>query len=597
MNRFWTTMLFLALSPSAFAGMKTVEKGQFDLFLNGQKKGYEKYKVELDSKHGVEVFSSEMHFQLPMLKTKRNYVDMKLYPALTMDTENGEFMGYEYRLAFNDFSQKELTESESSAREFIDQDVRYLDPMGMTSSRAEDEAKNRIDMGVNAGKLVRQGKSLVFKQTKFSVARTKDEVMPPNLLVVDAYAFALYLPLARRALSMSTPTESVQVAFPQGMRMRPGRIEYLGTEKTPFHEKTYILKHFELSVDDSVMATFWVDSTGRLVQISVPGEGVLAVLTKYEPKPFSKEEIRALERETVITTGGFGETTFTVRSGGVTLSGSLVMPQSNGPHPAIVLAQEMGPSDRDGNSDGEDSGQMSPVKRVAFFLAEKGYASVRWDGRGFGGSTGEREGNHPEALEADIAAVAEWVKQQPAIRKDGVVLAGTGLGAWLAAGAAGKVGAAAFVGIAFPAKEMLRLWKEQAGLVPDAEERQKSYAELENFSAMLKGTSEWGTFHNRKTHLPTYRAMSQMNPVNIAAGLTMPCLFAYPERDQVVLAHHRDIMASHIKSNQTVILLPDGGHFMQGMDKDGVPRTLLDPKVIQPLVDWLNKVLPPGIAP
>lgn len=595
MRRFLCAALLLALSASAYAGSGRVEKGQFNLFLNGKKKGYEKYKIEKDVKNGAEIYSSEMHFQLPMLKTKRNYVDMKLYPVLTLDAEKGQFVGYEYRLTFDDFSQMELVESESSAREYIDQDIRYLDPMGMTSSRTEDEMKNRIDMGVNAGRLDRIGQTLVFKQTKFSSKRTKDEVMPPDLVVLDAYAFALYIPLARRALAMTAPTEDFQVAFPQGMRMRPGKLEYLGTEKTPFAGKTYILKHFEFSADDSVMATFWVDRDGRLVQISVPGEGVLAVLAKYEPKPFPAEEIRAAGRETVITSGSFGERTFTVRSGTTTLAGSLVVPTAQGLHPVVILAQEMGPTDRDGNADSETVNQASPVKQMAFFLADNGYASVRWDGRGIGGSGGEREGNAPEVLESDIAAVAAWVKEQPDIKRDAIVLGGTGLGAWIAAGAAPKIGAAAFVGIAFPAKEMLRLWKEQAGMIPDPEQRQKAYAELEDLAIVLKGTSQWGEYRGRKTHLPTFRAMSQMDPIQIAEGLTMPCLFAYPERDQVVLAHHREIMVSRLRPNQSVVILPDGSHNLQAVDKDGVSRSIFDPRVAQPILDWLAKTL--GTSP
>jgi hypothetical protein len=74
----------------------------------------------------------------------------------------------------------------------------------------------------------------------------------------------------------------------------------------------------------------------------------------------------------------------------------------------------------------------------------------------------------------------------------------------------------------------------------------------------------------------------------------MPCLFAYPERDQVVLAHHKEIAVGLLQPHQSAIILPAGNHSMQAVDAEGNPKGLFDPKVAEPVIAWLKKVFPAG---
>ena len=108
LRRVLVVLVLAAWAASVNAGSKVVEKGQFDLFLNGIKKGYEKYTIEVQPKQGLWSISSEVRFQFPVPKAKRGYVDLKVYPVLDLDLDTKALDAYYYRMSFDDFSNKEM---------------------------------------------------------------------------------------------------------------------------------------------------------------------------------------------------------------------------------------------------------------------------------------------------------------------------------------------------------------------------------------------------------------------------------------------------------------------------------------------------------
>lgn len=79
---------------------------------------------------------------------------------------------------------------------------------------------------------------------------------------------------------------------------------------------------------------------------------------------------------------------------GVTLAGTLTKPHGDGPFPAVVLISGSGPQDRDETVSGH-----KPFLVIADALTRRGVAVLRYDDRGFGGSTG----NFATATTADFA--------------------------------------------------------------------------------------------------------------------------------------------------------------------------------------------------
>jgi pimeloyl-ACP methyl ester carboxylesterase len=72
------------------------------------------------------------------------------------------------------------------------------------------------------------------------------------------------------------------------------------------------------------------------------------------------------------------ETVF--RNGEITLGGKLLVPSTKGPHPAAIFLHGSGPQDR--------NGELSQIRLMADHFARHGVASLIYDKRGYGASTG-----------------------------------------------------------------------------------------------------------------------------------------------------------------------------------------------------------------
>jgi dienelactone hydrolase len=93
------------------------------------------------------------------------------------------------------------------------------------------------------------------------------------------------------------------------------------------------------------------------------------------------------------------EVTFT--NGDIALAGTLTLPPTEGPHPAVILISGSGPQNRDEEIPGVSGYQ--PFRVIADHLARNGIAVLRYDDRGVGGSTGD----YATATSADFATDAE----------------------------------------------------------------------------------------------------------------------------------------------------------------------------------------------
>lgn len=96
----------------------------------------------------------------------------------------------------------------------------------------------------------------------------------------------------------------------------------------------------------------------------------------------------------------------------ITLRGTLTLPDTAGPHQAIVQVPGSGPMDR-------DSGHPSvpgflPHRSLAGPLTDQGVAVLGYDERGMGGSTGERR----TANSADLSTDTEAALGYPLTRED-----------------------------------------------------------------------------------------------------------------------------------------------------------------------------------
>jgi alpha/beta superfamily hydrolase len=115
------------------------------------------------------------------------------------------------------------------------------------------------------------------------------------------------------------------------------------------------------------------------------------------------------------------------RSAGIRLAGVLTVPRAPGPHPALVLISGSGAQDRD-----ELVAGHRPFLVLADFLTRRGYAVLRVDDRGVGGSSGDvlRAGLHDIA--ADVRAGIDWLRRQPEVDPNAIGVLGHSEGGYVA---------------------------------------------------------------------------------------------------------------------------------------------------------------------
>jgi len=91
-------------------------------------------------------------------------------------------------------------------------------------------------------------------------------------------------------------------------------------------------------------------------------------------------------------------------NGSIEFSGTLTTPPGPGPHPAAVLLSGSGPQNRDGEVFGH-----RPFLVLADYLSRRGFAVLRSDDRGVGGSTGDLQSVNTHDLASDAVAAVRFL--------------------------------------------------------------------------------------------------------------------------------------------------------------------------------------------
>lgn len=120
-------------------------------------------------------------------------------------------------------------------------------------------------------------------------------------------------------------------------------------------------------------------------------------------------------------------------NGDVTLSGSLVLPPTAGPYPAVIFVHGSGAATRD------------DYREWSYYFAANGIATLMYDKRGAGRSTGDYQTAKFEDLAADVLAAVCFLRQWNDIRPREIGISGGSQGGWVAPLAASLDRGIAFV--------------------------------------------------------------------------------------------------------------------------------------------------------
>jgi hypothetical protein len=128
------------------------------------------------------------------------------------------------------------------------------------------------------------------------------------------------------------------------------------------------------------------------------------------------------------------------RNGDVTLAGTLTVPPSRGPHPALILLTGSGAQTRD-----EDVFGFRVFAALADTLTRLGVAVLRFDDRGTGGSGGNPADVTTQGYAGDARSAFEFLRTDPDIDRTRIGILGHSEGAVAACLAAAKQSAISFL--------------------------------------------------------------------------------------------------------------------------------------------------------
>jgi pimeloyl-ACP methyl ester carboxylesterase len=129
--------------------------------------------------------------------------------------------------------------------------------------------------------------------------------------------------------------------------------------------------------------------------------------------------------QTAKKAGLYREEKVTFRNGNVTLAGTLLIPCTHGPHPTMVFLHGSGPQDR--------NGYVSLIRLTADHFARHGIATLIYDKRGVGASTGNWAQASFDDMAGDAVAGLKFLQSRGDIRPREIGLWGSSQAGWVMA--------------------------------------------------------------------------------------------------------------------------------------------------------------------
>jgi len=121
------------------------------------------------------------------------------------------------------------------------------------------------------------------------------------------------------------------------------------------------------------------------------------------------------------------EVVYENKEAGVKLAGTLTLPQSEGPFPAVILITGSGQQNRN-----EEIAGHRPFLVLSDYLTRQGIAVLRVDDRGIGGSTGNVSQDTTEDFAGDVLTGVEYLKSRKEINPSRIGLIGHSEGGLIA---------------------------------------------------------------------------------------------------------------------------------------------------------------------
>ena len=318
------------------------------------------------------------------------------------------------------------------------------------------------------------------------------------------------------------------------------------------------------------------------------------------------------------------------------LAGTLTKPKEAGPFPAVLLITGSGPQDRD-----ETIAGHKPFLILADYLARRGFAVLRVDDRGVGGSAGKSTGQTLDQMAQDVTTGLQFLQARKEIDAAHIGLLGHSAGAVVGPLAASRTSGVAFLvmlaGPGVTGEEVVRLQaslilrslgtpenvvernrKEQDAMLAILKSEPDPKAAAEKIRAAVgKLRESLSDAQRRQGEQPLeaqiaqavsaeFRSFLAHDPAAILKKISVPVLALNGSRDlQVPPAQNLPPIAAALASGGnadfTVAELPGLNHTFQQcvvctLAEYGSLEQTISPAVLETIGDWLTRHTRPDPA-
>jgi pimeloyl-ACP methyl ester carboxylesterase len=366
-------------------------------------------------------------------------------------------------------------------------------------------------------------------------------------VVMDNNVFCHYQVLIGLYDAERGGVQTFQALVPSALTAASFEVERVGaTERTS--SSPVALLEYRVVIEKAIGVSVFVDEGGRVMQLEIPGQGVLAVRQEFE-ELMERASQQAEPPVGPVEAASFNEKEFAVRAGDdVILAGTLTLPAgANSPYPAVVLISGSGPQDRDGNT--PPAYVTNIFRRIAHCLADVGVATLRYDERGVGRSTGNHESADLHDLTADVEAMVDYLRELPEIDHSRIGLIGHSEGAYIAPHLASRdsslAGCILLAGASISIDELMIEQIEYQAEFEELDEPSRALARslapaVQQFVEDARAGKDSSVFPG---NLEWVRQHMELDPIENIRKVNAPVLIVQGEKDLKVMPYHADVLA------------------------------------------------------
>lgn len=271
------------------------------------------------------------------------------------------------------------------------------------------------------------------------------------------------------------------------------------------------------------------------------------------------------------------EVTFSNPADGAVLSGTMCIPAgADSDTPVVLMVSGSGLQDRD-----ETLYEHKPFHVIADHLASNGIASLRYDDRGYGKSTGAVAAATTETFARDAEAGLDYLKNSGRFGQVGLI--GHSEGGLIAFILAGEGKTDFIVSLAGPAVDGRRILKEQVRRMFELQGAPEEVIQ-QQVEAVLKDEGVWMQW------------FMEFDPIDSIRSISCPVMALNGEKDiQVISTTNISVLRENLKADSRSVIkeYPDLNHLFQPCETGLTSEyrnieTTVSEDVLNDIVNWIT---------